>query len=160
MFVPNQGTFWSILTLLCLFSGFHCFHFPLTKNWLLSFNCHDKILGLNKVFWWFCYFNFQDEEYAEALYPTSLHLEMNPGYLKVFNLYFQFTLRSIPVSHQNSYIDLNIRTNQFRIAYRLSSAIVIMKLHWFEGLLNWANSEFAIIRIILILGHKNVHPCS
>ena len=33
------GTF---LHFLCLFAGFHCFHFPITKNWLLSFKPEPK----------------------------------------------------------------------------------------------------------------------
>ena len=30
--------FGQFLPLLSLFSGFHCFHFPMTKSWHLSFN--------------------------------------------------------------------------------------------------------------------------
>ena len=35
--VPNCGTFWQIFTPLCIFSGFHCFHFQYELFWPFPF---------------------------------------------------------------------------------------------------------------------------
>ena len=88
--MPNCGTFWYIFTLICLFSGFHCFHFPMTKIGLYLSN-HGF---LNFLYIWYWVSKGKSEKYLVSI---KSRFELNLYWNQSFVYFSQFIITALNI---------------------------------------------------------------